>query len=62
MPRHDSMAPVPRRPREPLAAVHYADEPVDVRAWARTYVNILLSLEGVALVPAPITEPLKHAS
>lgn len=50
----------PRTP--PDVQVNREDEPVDVRAWARTYVNILMSLEGIALVPAPITEPLKHAS
>jgi hypothetical protein len=47
----------PKRPRTPPALdVEYDDETVDVRAFARTYVNILLTLEGIALVPAALKQ------
>ena len=32
------------------------DETVDVRAWARSYVNLLFTLEGVALVPSALKQ------
>lgn len=51
-----------RRPRTPpLVQVERDDEPVDVRAFARTYVNLLFTLEGIATVPSSTT-PLKQAS
>ena len=41
--------------REPPAVEIVSDENVvDVRRWARDYVNLLLTLEGVALVPAQL--------
>lgn len=44
-------------PKAPPTVQVLADEElgeVDVRAWARDYVNLLLTLEGVALVPASL--------
>jgi hypothetical protein len=42
----------------PVPDVHVEreEETVDVRAFARTYVHVLLSLEGVALEPAPLQQ------
>jgi hypothetical protein len=38
----------------PAVRVEPADETVDVRAWARAYVNVLCTLEGIALVPSAL--------
>lgn len=45
----------------PVVQVEHDDEPMDVRAFARTYVNLLFTLEGIATVPSS-TAPLKQAS
>lgn len=42
-------------PRKPPDVEVVSDENVvDVRQWARDYVNLLLTLEGVAIVPAKL--------
>jgi hypothetical protein len=47
----------PARPKAPPAVRVLEDDELsegDARAWAREYVNLLLTLEGVALVPASL--------
>jgi hypothetical protein len=40
----------------PTVHVEREEETVDVRAWARAYVNILCTLEGVALIPSALKQ------
>ena len=40
----------------PSVRTEDTEETVDVRAWARTYVNLLFTLEGVALVPSALKQ------
>ena len=35
----------------PTVRIVPQEETVDIRAWARVYVNVLLTLEGIAQVP-----------
>lgn len=38
----------------PTVAVHAADESIDLRLWARQYVQLLFTIEGVALIPSTL--------
>jgi hypothetical protein len=46
----------PGRRTPPSVHIEHEDETVDVRAFARTYVNLLFTLEGIALVPTPLKQ------
>jgi hypothetical protein len=38
----------------PTVRVVEGDEVADIRAWARTYVNLICTIEGIALVPSAL--------
>lgn len=52
------LAPVLRKPTQPSASVRVLDDAttVDVRAFARQFVSVMLELEGVTTTPAKIAE------
>lgn len=43
-----------RRPVPPSVTVLADDQAIDLRLWARSYVQLLCTIEGIALIPSTL--------